>query len=45
MVLVLDIYIDGVILGETLKRNFEVVVELEVTVVPLPPPFPPLGVL
>ncbi len=43
--LVLDIYIDGEILGETVKSNFEVDVELEVTVVPLPPPFPPLGVL
>ena len=44
VVIVLDIYIDDVILGETLKSNVdsEVVV---VTVVPLPPPLPPLGVL
>jgi hypothetical protein len=44
VVIVLVIYIDDVILGETLKSNVnsEVVVELEVT---LPPPLPPLGVL
>ena len=47
VVIVLDIYIDDVILGEELISNVDskVFVELEVTLVPLPPPLPPLGVL
>jgi hypothetical protein len=44
VVIVLDIYSDDVILGETLKSNVDSEVEV-VTLVPLPPPLPPLGVL